>query len=110
MEQNVDNILGVSAEPENNTDNNHFEEKRLLFVSNVVLTAGIISFFILFATIAVVTVEGRYSWEKEFYFSWTGLAISVSSLIGSLAIWSFLRVISTISISLKELLKNQNDE
>jgi len=73
------------------------DENRLKIVAGVILITGILSAFILLFTIALVEVGG------EILLNWAGLVSTITTLLFSIGVWAFLRVISNISITLKDM-------
>lgn len=110
MSENINEILNVSdTEVEKKDELSLSEEKTLKTIADIVLVVGIISSVILLFTITIINV-GEYSWENEFKFSASGLVNTLGVLFSSIAIWALLRVISNISISLKELNRKNSVE
>lgn len=105
MDKNISEILNVSEniENENGEKFSTSDETTLKIIANIILTVGIISSFILFFTITLITIPGEHTWESKTTFSASGFVSTLGVLFSSIAIWAFFRVISNISISLKEL-------
>ncbi len=76
-------------------------ENTLNVIANVVLVVGIISTFVCSFTIVIVE-KPYYGYSREEP-SLLGLGITVGILLTSLVIWASLRVLSNISVSLKEI-------
>lgn len=106
MSENTNEVLNIAIETtENGKDASYLnDEKTLKTIADIVLLVGIISAVILFASIGIVSQPGRYSWEdEETVASGSGIVITLGVLFSSIATWAFFRVMSNISISLKEL-------
>ena len=105
MSENINEVLNVSldTEVEKTAELSLGEEKTLKTIADIVLVVGIISSLILFFTITIINVPGAYSFETKTGFSASGLVNTLGVLFSSIAFWAFFRVISNISISLKEL-------
>ena len=80
------------------------DEQNLKLIANYVLGLGLFVTGVLAFTRVVVTVPGQYSFEGKMEFDPGGLAITLFTLLSSLASWACLRVISNISESLKQLI------
>ncbi len=88
------------------------EEDTLRTISTFVLVIGICISIFSFVTLSFITVEYPNSefsslTEKKYVFNPSGFIVSICILIGSILLSSFLKVISNISISLKELNSNK---
>jgi len=109
MENNINETLNLSGNSDTqitetvNNNNNTTDEKTLKTIANLILVVGIISSLILLFTVTFVKIPGKYSWENEMAFNASGLVITIGTLFSSIGLWALLRVISNISISLKEL-------
>lgn len=105
MSENINEVLNVSldTEIEKKDELSLSEEMTLRTIADIVLVVGIISSLILFFTITIINVPGSYSWETKTGFSAAGMVNTLGVLFSSIAVWAFFRVISNISISLKEL-------
>jgi len=109
---NINETLGIENSEKKITDNKELnsdelfrDENRLKGVADFVLIAGIISAVILFFTTAIVTIKGEYSFQNETLFSWAGFVTVITTLLFTIGVWAFLRVISNISITLKDIKK-----
>lgn len=104
MSENINEVLNIALETTEDVKDVSYlnEEKTLKTIADIVLFVGIISSAILLFTITFIT-QGEYSWERETTFSPSGLVTTLCVLFSSIATWAFFRVISNISISLKEL-------
>jgi len=80
------------------------DEENLKIIANYVLALGIFVTGVLAFTRMFVTIPGEYSFEDKKVFDAGGMAITVFTLLSSLASWACLRVISNISESLKQLI------
>jgi hypothetical protein len=80
------------------------DEQNLKLIANFVLALGIFVTGVLAFTRMFVTIPGEYSFEDKKVFDAGGMAITVFTLLSSLASWACLRVISNISESLKQLI------
>jgi hypothetical protein len=76
-------------------------EDTLTTVGNVILVLGILATIILAFTTVFVEVE--VGWHKESRFNPMGLALTVGTLLSTLATWAVLRVIANISLRLKAI-------
>ena len=76
-------------------------EDTLTTVGNVILALGILATIIL--AITTVFVEVEVSWHKESRFNPMGLALTVGTLLSTLATWAVLRVIANISLRLQAI-------
>lgn len=76
------------------------DEDLLKNVAGIFLFFGVVASIYLFVTISYVTV-GVDDYAGVTYFNWAGVIYSLASLISSVALWAFLRVVANISISLK---------
>jgi hypothetical protein len=74
-------------------------EDTLTTVGNVILVLGILATIILAFTTVFVEVE--VGWHKENHFDPMGLALTVGTLLSTLATWAVLRVIANISLRLQ---------
>ena len=83
------------------------DEENLKMIANYVLALGILATAVLAFTRMFVTVPGEYSFDEKKVFDAGGMAITVFTLLSSLASWACLRVISNISESLKKLADKQ---
>jgi hypothetical protein len=87
------------------------DEKYLTLIANIILVVGIVaSLILLFSVVFVTGQQNYYSSEGDVIgsgvmkaFSATGLAITLATLISTVTLWAFLRVISNISVTLKEI-------
>jgi hypothetical protein len=87
------------------------DEKCLRIIAGLLLMTGVIVAIVLAFTILVVDVSNpMFSAQGELIssevtseFNPKGLLVVLSTLLSSLFIWSFLRVISNISITLKSM-------
>ena len=108
---NVNEILNISEKKEKKNTNPLRDEKCLTLIANIILIVGIVASIILLFTVVFVTEpQTYYSAEGEAIasgvgkvFNPSGLLILLSTLLSSVALWSFLRVISNISVTLKEI-------
>ncbi len=84
------------------------DENNLRRVATFVLLIGIGISILSFIYLSFITVPHRdYPLtQKEYVFNPSGFIASIGTLMGSILLWSLLRVISNISISLKELNAN----
>jgi hypothetical protein len=73
------------------------DENWLCYAAKVILVIGIIATVVMFFTITLRI--GR--WDTEF--SWTGLGITILTLFVACVLRLFLRVVSNISTSLKDM-------
>ena len=108
MNDDINDILNVSDSTTNDIIDNEQgiqDEKNLKKIAGIILIIGIILSLILLFSIAIVTVDGGYSSESKTVLNSTGLVVAIGTLLTSIGLWSFLRVISNISLSLKELIK-----
>lgn len=76
-------------------------EDTLTTVGNVILVLGILATIILAFT--TVFVEVKVDWHMESRFNPMGLALTVGTLLSTLATWAVLRVIANISLRLKAI-------
>ena len=76
-------------------------EDTLTTVGNVILVLGILATIILAFTTVFVEVE--VGWHKESRFNPMGLALTVGTLLSTLATWAVLRVIANISLRLQAI-------
>jgi len=112
MEEQVNEILGVSESSPTQKKTSISEELisdeiTIKIIANIILIIGIISSIILLFTVAIIQTKGKYSFEDKNVISMSGLVITIGSLISSIALWAFLRVIGNISITLKEIKENK---
>lgn len=105
----VERNFGVSSDA-NISKKNVNDEKWLRIIANIVLIAGIITAIYFFSFSSFNVQENMYSANGEVIgtyskneFNLNAFLISLSILFSSFLVWSFLRVISNISNSLKEL-------
>lgn len=117
MEEKVNEILGMESEelsleeealraaPEESTTEKKDEnsaEKTLATIADIILVVGIIVTVICFFTLCFVEVpKSMYSTKTEF--SPSGFATTVMVLFSSLISWGVMKVLSNISLTLKEL-------
>lgn len=117
MEEKVNNILGVESEelsleeealraaPVESTTEKKDEnsaEKTLATIADIILVVGIIVTVICLFTLCFVEVpKSMYSTKTEF--SPSGFATTVMVLFSSLISWSVMKVLSNISLTLKDL-------
>lgn len=85
--------------------NKHLEtlsgvEKTLRVLADIILVCGGIATII--CAFSIIFIRNRI---YEIEFNPTGFAITISILAGTLIIWSTMRVLANISITLKEILK-----
>jgi preprotein translocase subunit SecG len=106
---NIDEVLGVVKKEKEKSPNLLRDERNLRIIANIILIVGIIASLILLFTIVVISSQQNY-YSSEGYvigsesgkiFSATGLATTLATLLVSVTLWAFFRVISNISISLK---------
>ncbi|MBR4297421.1 MAG: hypothetical protein IKT82_04430, partial [Bacteroidaceae bacterium] len=71
-------------------------ENTLLVIGNIILVLGIISTLILACTTLQTEVYNGYYHEEQF--NPIGLALTLGTLLSSLATWAVLRVIVNISL------------
>lgn len=104
MSENINEVLNITLETSEKEDDEVFlnDEKKLKVIADIILFVGIISSSILLFTIAFIQV-GEHSWEHEVKLNASGLVTTLCVLFTSIATWAFFRVVSNISISLKEL-------
>lgn len=106
MENNINEILNLSDNAASQiveiADKTN-DEETLRTIANLILAVGIISSLIMLFTITFIKTPGEYSWESKMAISASGLMITIGTLFSSIGLWAFFRVISNISISLKEL-------
>ena len=76
-------------------------EGTLTTVGNVILVLGILATIILAFTTVFVEVE--VGWHKENHFNPMGLALTMGTLLSTLATWAVLRVIANISLRLQAI-------
>lgn len=117
MEEKVNEILGVKSEelsleeealratpavPATETKDENSAEKTLATIADIILIVGIIVTVICLFTLCFVEVpKSMYSTKTEF--SPSGFATTVMVLFSSLISWSVMKVLSNISLTLKEL-------
>jgi len=77
-------------------------ENTLKVIATIILIGGIIGTLICLFTIVMVQ-NPEYTYTKDLIFNPMGFVTTVSVLLGSLTIWASLRVLSDISMNLKEL-------
>lgn len=77
-------------------------ENTLKSIADIVLIGGIISTIICLFTIVVVD-SGKYQYIEDKVFNPAGFATTLGILLISLTIWASLKVLSNISVSLKEI-------
>lgn len=104
MNDNINEMLNISDNTDlaSQEELSLSEEKTLNVIANIVLILGIISSLILFFTIALIHKSYLFG-EDQTDLNTSGLVITLGVLLSSIAFWAFFRVISNISISLKEL-------
>lgn len=117
MEENVNEILGVSNESEANTEVrtefkqqekaiNNEAENMLSIIANAILIVGLLSTLICAFTICFITgVKPGYTYVKETVFNPTGFATTITILFSTLISWSVMKVIANISLTLKDINK-----
>ena len=108
MAENLNEVLGVSqtsisdANPNEVKTTDNSAENTLATIANIVLILGIIATFICLFTLCFVEVpKSMYSTKTEF--SPSGFATTVMVLFSSLISWSVMKVLSNISLTLKDL-------
>jgi len=77
-------------------------ENTLKVIATIVLIVGIIGAVICLFTIVLIQ-NPKYTYITELIFNPMGFVTTISILLGSLTIWASLKVLSDISINLKEL-------
>lgn len=92
----------ISENKELNSNELYRDEIGLKGIANFILVLGIISAFIIFFTIALVTIKDELYREKTIL-NWSGFITAITTLLFSIGVWGFLKVISNISISLKDI-------
>lgn len=119
---NINDVLGIEEMPEQNntseyeTNANNAAENTLNIIANIVLWVGIIITIVcLFTLTTNKVVDPAYTYAIEYdiaqyetvqyktVFNPSGLAVSIGVLLSSLTTWAVLKVITNISISLKEI-------
>lgn len=105
----IEGNFGAGAET-NTSKKKVNDEKWLRIIANIILFAGIAASIYFISFIKMTVEENTYSESGEIIgsynkseFNWNVLLIVLAVLFGSFLIWSFLRVITNISNSLKEL-------
>ena len=108
MAENLNEVLGVSqtsisdANPNEVKTTDNSAENTLATIANIVLILGIIATFICLFTLCFVEVpKSMYSTKTEF--SPSGFATTVMVLFSSLISWSVMKVLSNISLTLKDI-------
>ncbi|MFZ2283033.1 MAG: hypothetical protein WAV86_04085 [Lutibacter sp.] len=99
-------VKKMSEKNEINTNELFNDENRLKGVADFILVLGIISAIIVFFTTTIITNKGSneiLSYDDSTIFVWTGFVSVITVLLFSIGVWAFLRVISNISITLKEI-------
>ena len=106
MEDNVNQILGVdNNEPtkqevkETNPFNS--EEKVLRIIANVILVVGVLTGIICLGELTMIDVGS--GWIKSTVFNAAGFAASVSIILTTLALWAGLRLIASVSRTLRNI-------
>jgi len=92
----------MSTLEEKTIEVNRTAENTLKVIATIVLICGIIGTLICLFTIVEIQ-DPKFEYTKVSIFNPIGFVISISILLGSLTIWASLRVLSDISINLKEL-------
>jgi hypothetical protein len=109
---NTHEISATSTPPKRKSANVLRDEKYLILIANIILIVGIvISFILLFTVVFVSEPQNYYSAEGDAIasggvtkvFNASRLLIMISTLFSSVILWAFLRVISNISVTLKEI-------
>ncbi len=101
VEQKDKNLID-STEKKKVVNLNFSDENTLYVIANIILVIGIIGAFICSLTIVVVD-SGEYHFIEDKVFNPTGFAITIGILLLSIILWASLRVLSNISVSLKEI-------
>ena len=117
MEEKVNEILGMESEelsleeealraapvePTTEKKDENSAEKTLATIADIILIVGIIVTVICLFTLCFVEVpKSMYRTEKKF--SPSGFATTVMVLFSSLISWSVMKVLSNISLTLKEI-------
>lgn len=117
MEEKVNKILGVESEelsleeealraapvePTTEKKDENSAEKTLSTIADIILVVGIIVTVICLFTLCFVEVpKSMYSTKTEF--SPSGFATTVMVLFSSLISWSVMKVLSNISLTLKDI-------
>lgn len=115
-DENINDVLGIEETPKENvptsqemeyeSTTNNAAENTLNVIAGIVLWVGIIgTVFCLFTLTTTKVVDPNYTYSVHYksIFNPAGLAVSIGVLLSSLATWAVLKVISNISISLKEI-------
>lgn len=113
MEENVNEALGlVNSEtpiaPKKEVQEvkivDNSAEKTLATIANIVLLLGIIGTLICIFTLTFIDVpKSGYHYRTEKAFSPSGFATTVMVLFSTLISWSVMKVLSNISLTLKDL-------
>lgn len=100
--EELNKSLGIESniDKSDKNDDVYKDEKVLNIVSYSVLIIGIIASIIMLISISFI--EKKYGYE----ISISGISITLSTLLGSIMLWSLLKVISNISTTLKKIYKN----
>lgn len=100
--EELNKSLGIESDIDKSDKNDdvYKDEKVLNIVSYSVLIIGIIASIIMLISISFI--EKKYGYE----ISISGISITLSTLLGSIMLWSLLKVISNISTTLKKIYKN----
>ncbi len=100
--EELNKSLGIDPDIDKSDKNDdvYKDEKILNIVSYSILIIGIIASIIMLISISFI--EKKYGYE----ISISGISITLSTLLGSIMLWSLLKVISNISTTLKKIYKN----
>lgn len=102
LEEKVNEKISETLKSTEINEVNFSAEKTLKVIATIVLIGGIIGTLICLFTIVIVQ-NPKYSYVEDLIFNPMGFVTTVAVLLGSLTIWASLRVLSDISINLKEL-------
>ena len=95
-------LRAAPVEPTTEKKDENSAEKTLATIADIILIVGIIVTIICLFTLCFVEVpKSMYRTEKEF--SPSGFATTVMVLFSSLISWSVMKVLSNISLTLKEI-------
>lgn len=100
MAENINEALGVStsnAPAANQRQDDNSAENTLSIIATVVLVSGLIASFVCLVTLTSIEV----GYHKEF--NPVGLGYTIMVLMSTLISWSVMKVLSNISLTLKDL-------
>jgi len=100
----VANTLNEAVEPEIAKELLIEDETRLKNIAGFIFIAGAMLAIVIFSTTALYEVPGQLGT----FVNWTGVVSSITTFLFSIGVWAFLRVVSNISITLKDMKKPEN--